>query len=334
MANTTPLRLAAIADWHNVAWALGRAARGKRHTPAVQSALQRAEDTIAQVSADLRQARLPVGRYRSFVIHDPKRREIHAPDFLDRVAHHAIVRYLEPVLEGVLLPTVFACRLGKGAQAAVFHAQRQARRFGWVMHLDIAHYFPAIDHAVLRRQLRRRFRGDALALLDAVIAAHGAGEGKGLPIGALTSQHFANHYLNDADRWCLAQPGVRAHVRYMDDFLLWADDKASLVRLRREFAEYLRDALCLDIKPSLIQRTDRGVLFCGVRVKPFSLRPSERRRRRYRQAVSRWEQCWRCGEIGAPALQRGYDAARAILLPADDLIWRQRCLVRGGAVDA
>ena len=334
MADTTALRLEAIADWHSLAWALARAARGKRQRAEAHAALGHAEQTIAAIAADLRQARLPVGRYHAFIIHDPKRREIHAPAFADRVAHHAIARHLEPVFERVLLPTVFACRPGKGAQAAVYHAQRQARRFDWVMHLDIKHYFPAIDHARLRAQLRRRFRGDGLTLLDAVIAAHRADEGRGLPIGALTSQHFANQYLNDADRWCLARPGVRAHVRYMDDFLLWADDKASLLRLRGEFADYLREQLALTIKPPLIQRSARGVLFCGVRIKPFSLRPSQRRRRRYRQAVATWEQRWRDGEIDSLALQRGVDAAHAILLPADDPGWRRRCLARAGAVDA
>ena len=334
MADTRALRLSTIADWHNVAWALARAARGKRGLPEVQAALSNAEQTIAGIAADLRQARLPVGRYHAFVIRDPKRREIHAPAFADRVAHHAIVRQLEPVFERVLLPTVFACRPGKGAQSAVFHAQRQARRFDWVMHLDIRHYFPAIDHARLRQQLRRRFRGDGLALLDAVIAAHRHDEGRGLPIGALSSQHFANHYLNDADRWCLTRPGIRAHVRYMDDFLLWADDKASLLRLRDEFGNYLREQLALTIKPPLIQRSERGVLFCGVRIKPFSLRPSQRRQCRYRQAVALWEQRWRGGEIDSLTLQRGVGAARAILLPADDPGWRRRCLARAGAVDA
>jgi len=324
MARTEALSLARIAAWGNVARALRRAALGKRARPAVRSALAQPERTIARVAAALREGRLPVGRYRSFVIRDPKRREIHAADFLDRVAHHALVSHMEPVLERVLLPTVFACRPGKGAHAAVHHAQRQARRFAWVMHLDIAHYFPAIDHEILRRQLRRRFRGDGLRLLDAVIDAHGADLGRGLPIGALTSQHFANHYLDGADRWCLSQPGVRAHCRYMDDFLLWADDKAVLLQLRESFAGYLQDRLRLAIKPPLIQRTERGVLFCGVRVKPYSLRPSARRRRRYRRAVAAWEERWQRGEIDGLELQRAYDSARAILLPADDPVWRKR----------
>lgn len=326
MANTERLSLERIGDWHNVAAALHRAARGKRRAPTVAAALAQPEATIAQVVAALRAGRLPVGAFSAFVIRDPKRRVIHAADFLDRVAHHALIRFMEPVFERVLLPSVYACRPGKGVQAAVFAAQRNARRFGWVMHLDIAHYFPAVEHAILRGQLRRRFRGDGLRLVDAVIGAHESAPGRGLPIGALTSQHFANHYLNDADRWCLAQPGIGAHVRYMDDMLLFAADKAPLLALRPALAAYLGERLALAIKPPLIQRCERGFLFCGVRIRPHGLRPSLRRRRRYRAALRLWLQRWRAGEIDALGLQRGYDAVRAILLPADDPGWRRHCL--------
>lgn len=333
MPKTKRLSLAEIADWHNVAWALLRAARGKRSSPAVRAALERPEATIERVADCLRVGRLPAGRFRSFIIRDPKRREIHAADFVDRVAHHAIVRFVEPVFERVLLPSVYACRLGKGAESAIHAAQGHARRHAWVMHLDIQHYFPNIDHDLLRRQLRRRFRGDGLPLLDAVIAAHNADTGKGLPIGALTSQHFANHYLNDADRWCLSQPGIGAHIRYMDDFLLFAQDKAALVGLRDRFSAYLADNLALQIKPPLIQRCEQGVCFCGVRIRPHALRPSLRRRRRYKAALMRWEGHWLRGEIDQLGLQRGYDAARAILLPADDPPWRRQCLARGLEID-
>jgi hypothetical protein len=334
MADTTRLSLAAIADWHNVAWALQRTCRGKRRHAAVQAALREPERFIAQVSAALRQGRLPVGRFHAFTIHDPKQRVIHAAPLPDRIAHHAIVHFLEPVFERVLLPSVFACRAGKGVHAAIHTAQRQARRFPWVMHLDICHYFPAIDHAVLHTQLRRRFRGDGMVLLEAVIQAYGSETRQGLPIGALTSQHFANHYLNDADRWALAQPEIAAHCRYMDDYLLWSHDRAGLVAFRDRFAGYLAHELALSIKPPLIQRSERGIRFCGIHVKPFKLRPSERRRRRFRHALVHWERQWLAGAIVSRQLQQAADSANAILLPADDRAWRRRVLRNRMTVDA
>jgi hypothetical protein len=334
MADTTRLSLAAIADWHNVAWALQRTCRGKRRHTAVKAALRKPEQVIAQVSAALRCGHLPEGRFHAFTIFDPKQRVIHAAPLPDRIAHHAIVRFMEPVFERVLLPSVFACRVGKGVHAAIHYAQRQARRFPWVMHLDIAHYFPAIDHAVLREQLKRRFRGDGMALLEAVIESYGCEAGKGLPIGALTSQHFANHYLNDADRWALAQPEIAAHCRYMDDYLLWSQDREGLVAFRDRLTEYLVNELALSIKPPLIQRSERGIRFCGIHVKPFKLRPSERRRRRFRQALDHWERQWLVGAIDSRQLQQAADSARAILLPAEDRGWRRRVLRNRMTVDA
>lgn len=333
MANSCAIRLDEIGEWHNVAWALARACRGKRRSGAVQRLLARSDEAIGRIGAALRAGSLPVGRFRAFEIHDPKRRIIHAAPMEDRVAHHALVRHLEPQLERALLPSVFACRVGKGVHGAIHHAQQQARRFPWVMHLDIAAYFPSIDHAILRQQLARRFRGDGLGLIAAVIAAHGEDEGKGLPIGALTSQHFANHYLNVADRWALAQPEVRAHCRYMDDFLLWGDDRAALLRFRDRFIDYLAGELSLNVKPPLIQRSAQGICFCGIHIKPHSLRASQRRRRRYRQALLSWQSAWQAGEIDALKLQRAYDAARAILLPADDPVWRAQCEGLGGGLD-
>ncbi|MES9858748.1 MAG: RNA-directed DNA polymerase [Sedimenticola sp.] len=333
MPKSHRLQLQTIADWDNVAWAMGRACRGKRRNPAVVGMLARADEAIGAISAALGVGHLPVGHLRAFEIHDPKRRLIHAAPLADRVAHHALVRHLEPTLERALLPSVFACRVGKGVHAAIHHAQRQARRFPWVMHLDIAHYFPNIDHATLRAQLRRRFRGDGLGLIDSVIDAHQGAEGRGLPIGALTSQHFANHYLNLADRWLLAQPEVRAHCRYMDDFLVWSDDKVALKALRDRFIAFLADELVLAAKPPLIQRSEQGVLFCGIHIKPRSLRASQRRRRRFRHSLDHWQGEWLAGRIGDLALQRAHDSARAILLPADDRIWRKQCVNLGGHFD-
>ena len=333
MANTRKLHLAEIGDWHNVAWALARACRGKRGSASVQRVLAQADVVVAEIAEALRAGRLPVGCFSAFEIYDPKRRRIHAAPLQDRVAHHALVRYLEPQLEKALLPSVFACRVGKGVHAAIYHAQCQARRFPWVMHLDIKGYFPSIDHALLRQQLYRRFRGDGVQLIDAVIDAHGAATGKGLPIGALTSQHFANHYLNMADRWALAQPEVRAHCRYMDDFLLWGEDRTGLVKFRDRFIDFLHSMLCLTVKPPLIQRSDQGVRFCGIHIKPHVLRASQRRRRRYLQSTRFWETQWLRGEIDALTLQRCYDAARAILLPADDKVWRAQCTRLGAQID-
>ncbi len=324
MTKTARLSLQQIADPDNVRWALQRAFRGKHKNPQVRTLLGAPDTAIRQISNSLGEGQMPVGRFDSFVIHDPKRRIIHAAPLYDRIAHHALMRFVEPRLEQALLPSVYACRVGKGVHAAVAYAQHQSRRFAWVMHTDIAQYFPSIDHQTLQQQLWRRFRGDGYLLIQAVIDSHGADKGKGLPIGALTSQHFANHFLSEMDRWCLAQEGIRGHCRYMDDQLLWSADKQSLCRLQGAFAERLESSLGLHMKPALIQRTAVGITFCGIKIKPFQLKASQRRRRRYRSGVARIESQWQRGEIDSLTLQRAYDSIHSILLPADEHAFRGR----------
>ena len=117
-----------MAEWSNVAWALQQAVRGKRGNANVQTALHSAEWLITQISQALKQGCMPVGSFNAFTIHDPKKRIIHVAPLADRIAHHAIMRFVEPRLDRALLPTVFACRKGKGVHAAISYAQKQMRQ--------------------------------------------------------------------------------------------------------------------------------------------------------------------------------------------------------------
>ena len=208
------------------------------------------------------------------------------------------------------------------------------------INLSTLSHIKGVDHAVLKHQLRRRFRGDALTLVDAVIDAYHSekgekGEkGKALPIGSLTSQHFANHYLNEVDRWCLRQKRINAHCRYMDDFLFWSNDKKSLLDLSHALSEYLAAHLKLTIKAPKIQPTRQFLLFCGIKIRPFQLQASHRRKQRYKMARCKWESRWMQGDIDSTQLQNAYAAVQAILLPAKSVDFRQNELQAYGCVDA
>ena len=317
------MSLASIADWHHVAWALRRACRGKQKQAVIQRLLRQPETAIVTIAEALRQGELPLGQFSAFQIHDPKIRLIHAAPIEDRIAHHALIAYMEPTFERLLLPSVYACRVGKGVHAAIAYAQNQMRRFNWVMHLDIDQYFPSIDQQVLREQLHRRFKGDGLKLVHSVIDAYENSPARGLPIGALTSQHLANHYLNGADRWCLQQAEITAHCRYMDDFLLWSDSQQKLQQVADRFQCMLSTSLKLNLKKPRIQSTRHGILFCGIHISPFHLAASQRRRHRYRHALQALQQATALSELEK---QQRYAAIRTILLPANELAWRQRCL--------
>lgn len=321
--------LAAVADWHNLAAAFQRAARGKRGRPEVQAFAADLAGELARLGADIRAGTVALGQSRPLRIHDPKPRLIHAPCLRERVLHHAIMAQVGPVLDRALVDDSFACRVGKGALAAVQRAQQHARRWPWWCKIDIRAYFASIDHAVLKGLLARKFKDPPLlALLGRIIDAHAAAPGRGLPIGALTSQHFANFYLAGLDRLLLEQCRVRGLVRYMDDLIWWGEDRAGVRAALVAARDYCTEQLHLEIKPPLFGASTGGVPFCGYRVLPGQLLLSRRRKRRYAQCRRAWEAAFAAGQIDGPTVQAGYGAALGITLHADATTWRQAQLRR------
>lgn len=218
--------LAAIADWHNLAAAFQRAARGKGERDEVRRFRADLNGELARLRESLLDGSVEVGQMRSFHTRDPKPRIIHAPRFRERVLHHAVMAHVGSVLDRALVDDTYACRAGKGALAAVLRAQHHLRRWPWYAQIDIRSYFASIDHAILLTLLERRFKDRGLlALLARIVESHRAEPGRGLPIGALTSQHFANDYLAGLDRLLLEGCRVRGLVRYMDDLVWWGDGK-------------------------------------------------------------------------------------------------------------
>lgn len=267
---------------------------------------------------------------RAFRIRDPKPRLIHAPAFRERVLHHAVMAHVGPVLDRALVDDTFACRQGKGGLAAVQRAQAHARRFSWYGKIDIRAYFPSIDHQKLCELLRRRFRDRALlALISRVIDAHHHTPGKGLPIGSLTSQHFANFYLAGLDRRLLEACRVRGMVRYMDDIVWWTDSGEAARAVMDDAIGFLRDRLGLEVKqPVQLGRSAAGLAFCGYRILPGALLLSRRRRRRYSEGRRKWESLYASGAVDAPTLQAGYASVLATTVHADAAAWRREQLRR------
>ena len=330
------IRLDDVADPANLVQAFWRAAQGKRHRPEVQRFERGLDGNLSLLRFEILSGAVSVGEYHRFEIHDPKRRTIHAPCFRERVLHHALMAFVEPVLDRYLIDDTFACRKGKGSWAAALRAQRHGRRCPWYLKLDIRSYFASIDHGMLKRQIRRRLRGKpVLHLVDRILDAHQAAPGKGLPIGALTSQHFANLYLSPLDRFLLEEVRVKGLVRYMDDLVVWHRDRQSLRTVLERARAFASEHLRLEIKPSWqLQRSPCGLSLCGFRIFPGRLGLTARRRRRYRQARRKWEESCRSGRITAEELQAGYSSALAITHGAECLHWRRAELAGRPAVEA
>ncbi len=191
--------------------------------------------------------------------------------------------------------------------------------------MDVRSYFASIDHGVLERRLRSRLKGEGvLDLVGRIVAAHEDSPGKGLPIGSLTSQIFANNYLDPLDRFLLESCRVRGLVRYMDDFVFWTRTRGEAGAIRNDARAFLTERLLLTAKePSELNRSARGVTICGFRVRPGTIGLSQRRRRGYIEARRRCESAYRAGRIDAVALQLAHDTALAITAHADARSWRR-----------
>jgi RNA-directed DNA polymerase len=326
------VELADIAERGNLTLATFKAAQGKHHRPPVQRFLSRLDIELATLSRNVLQGRAPLGRAVRFQIHDPKPRQIVAACFEDRVLHHAVLNLTEARFEQSLADSAYACRQGRGVHAAVAAVQRGLQRHAWLVQVDIAQCFASLRHDLVLAWLARRFKGEGFLALMARIVATGQGPsavpGRGLPIGALTSQHLANGTLGACDRWLEAQRDVRSLVRYMDDIVWFCESRAAAQATLAGLRALVENELDLRLKDRvLLRRTSQGLLFCGFRVRPGVVLASPRKRRRYEAAVQRLVRAEVQGHAERD-LQRAADVARAALHPAQSLRLRQAAWAR------
>lgn len=327
------IALAELAARDNLALATWKAARGKRHRPAVARFLADLDARLNALAGDILAEQAPAGHFRRFTIHDPKRRTITAVCFADRVLHHAILNLAETRFERMLVDSTYACRPGKGVHRAAAAVQSHMRRWPWLVRVDVDSYFPSIDHNLLKQLLAQRFKGaEFLALLDRIIDAGATDRpGCGLPIGALTSQHFANAYLDTADRFLLDHPNVHAQVRYMDDIVWWCASRQAAMDSLEDLRELLWDARRLRLKSSAhIGRSDAGLTFCGFRIRQGIVLASSRKLARFRDGIARIEWAALAERVTPAELQRAGDGLLATLAAAETVGFRRRLLHEGG----
>lgn len=336
------VELIELADRTNLTLALYKSARGRWQQPAVRRWLAAPDAHLDALALAILRGQAPSHQTREFSIRDPKRRTISAPCFADRVLHHAVMNVAEPRLEGSLVPSTYACRPGLGVHASVCAVQGALRRWPWFVQVDVASYFASICHRRLMELLRRRFKGEEfLALLERIVrgAPNGrdARRAQGLPIGALTSQHFANAYLDAADRWLLQHPAVCGHARYMDDMVWWCGDAEQAQHVLDVFSPWLQGERALVLKPGARpQPSAHGIRWCGFEITRATVRPGPRKRQRFAEGVSRLRAADQAGWATDEQLQRAHDALLATLAHTDSLalrrrLWRQAAEGQAGA---
>ena len=217
-----------------------------------------------------------------FIIKDPKTRKISKSAFRDRVVHHALVRVIEPIFDKTFIYDSCANRIGKGNLFAVerfkqfvIRVSRNGKINGWFndnqvkgycFKADIKHYFDEVDHEVLIRIIQRKIKDEQVIWLIKQILVNGFIE-KGMPLGNLTSQFFANVYLNELDYFVKHNLKSKYYIRYVDDFVILHSSKEQLKTWTQEINDFLRGELKLKLHPekSRILSLSRGIDFVGFR---------------------------------------------------------------------
>ncbi len=341
-----------IASFSALLEASNRAAKGKSKKCNVAAFLVNQEHEVLKLEHELQSGEYCPGAYRKMEIFDPKRRTVSAAPFRDRVVHHALYAACGARFENGFIYDSYANRKGKGSHRAVARYERFRNRFRYVLHCDIYRYFPAIDHEVLKQDLRHRIGClRTLELIDQIIDASNPQEAvnlyfpgddlftpwerrRGIPIGNLTSQFFANVYLDGLDHYCKEVLRAKGYIRYVDDFVLFHNDRDELEKWRRAISRYLEyRRLRLHPNKTFIASTDETATFLGFVLLPNGVRRlPEANVRRFRQRLRKMQAGCRNNLLSCADVKQ---RVRAWIAHAEHAnTWRlRRAIFRGGLFD-
>ena len=272
-----------IAEYENLLHAFHKAQSGKEGKNEVIIYRNDLQDNLSELREELLAGKVSVGDYYQFKIFDPKERVVCAAAFRERVLHHALMNICAPIFEKQFIATTCANRTGKGVYYAINYAMKGMKNHSYVAKMDIRKYFDSIDHDILSGKLKHIFKDRRLTgIFDRIIDSYCVETGKGVPIGNLTSQYFANYYLSSLDHYIKEVLHVPIYVRYMDDMLLFENDKIRLKEVIRQVEKYLLEELHLDLKFAIVNSTISSTSFLGYRLSRNRIGLTSRSKRRFR----------------------------------------------------
>lgn len=288
------------------------------------------ERELIRLERDLVEGTYRPSPYGVFKIYEPKEREICSSSVRDRVVHHAICNVLGPIFEKRFIHDTYACRIGKGTHKARERARVYMKQTkGYYLKCDIKKYFYSIDHAILKSLLTRMIKDEKFMDLLSTVIDHqvpGAPLGKGLPIGNLTSQYFANLYLGELDHFVKDRLGVKCYIRYMDDFIIFSSEKGELRDLLHFIDDFIRNSLALELKEKAtkLAPVSDGVPFLGFRMFPNLIRLQRPNLIRMRRKIRRKEGKYLSGKITQEALVQAVASLTGYAKHADSMQLRRK----------
>jgi len=320
----------AISDPENLRLAFIKAARGKQARPEVVNFRKHFEYNIQKLYDQLQRDSPEIGNYHFFYVQDPKRRLICAASFPERVLHHAVMNICEPEFERYAIFDSYACRKGKGLRRAVLRCRHFARKYKWYLKIDIHKYFDSIDHRIMLNCLSSRLKDKRLhSLFAALLETYQVRSGKGMPIGNLISQHFANYLLGRVDHWLKEECRVKGYLRYMDDSVLFCEEKNELKKIFQELESFLESQLLLHIKDDWsFNRCCTGVPFLGFHIFPGRIKLGKRSKKRFEEKMNEYSKMCEYGFWSEDGLARHVTPLIEFTKNADCFAFRQQMLQR------
>jgi retron-type reverse transcriptase len=279
-----------VCAFENLWLASRKARRGKRQKQSVAEFEFALEENLLKIQSELQTETYEFGNYHQFTVYEPQERIISAAPYRDRVVHHALCNVIEPILDKAMVYYSFACRENKGTHRAIQQAWSYVRQKAYVLKFDIKKYFFTIDHEILFDAIKKKITDEKiLALTQKILKTYSSPDeyyfsfpndtsadafrSRGLPIGNLTSQLFANYFLTPLDRFIREKLCCSHYVRYMDDAVLFGNDKQQLHSFKKEIINFLDERrLVLHPKKSQVFPSQNGIRFLG-----FHLFPTHRR---------------------------------------------------------
>lgn len=306
--------------------------RDKQKKLGVQEFELHLEQNIFQLHRELKNRTYKHGSYTSFYIHDPKRRHIHKADVKDRVFHHAIFQILNPIFESTFISESFSCRVGKGTHKGVEYVEKTIRKVSknytktcFVLKCDIKKFFDSVDHDVLLKILSNTIKDkDTIRLLEDTVESFISERStlfnrSGIPLGNLTSQLFANVYMNKLDQFMKHDLKIKYYARYTDDFVVISEDEVCLQKLIPTINFFLKQQLNLELHPKKVsvQKSHCGVDFLGYIVLPHHKLVRAKTRKRMFRKIKEQSVQYKVGSISKEKTEQSLQSYLGVLSHAN-----------------
>lgn len=324
-----------LCSYKNLEKAFLKARKGKTQKQYVIDFEKKLKENLLELRAELLMYTYKPRPLKTFILRDPKTRKISKSDFRDRVVHHAIVNIIEHFFEKRFIFDSYANRVGKGTLGAIKRfdvfkrkVSKNNSRTCFVLKADIKSYFDTVNHKILINILQEQIQDSQIVWLIKVILDNHQGKlkGKGMPLGNLTSQFFANVYLNELDQFVKHNLKATYYIRYVDDFVILSHSKKLLKKYKDEIDGFLKNKLDITLHPekSKIVFVKKGVHFLGLRIFYYHTLLAKKNMRKFNKKLFKMQDKYSSKSISREDVVERFEGWMAYVTNANTYKYRKK----------